>query len=98
MISEKVSTQFAGFLQHDAQEFMAYLLDALHEDLNRIKQKPYIAINNDDNDNRSDKELADEAWMRYKMRDDSVVVDLFQGQYKSKLVCPNCQKVINLFS
>lgn len=27
------------------------------------------------------------------MRNDSFVVDLFQGQYKSKLVCPVCAKV-----
>lgn len=26
--------------QHDAQEFLAYLLDGLHEDLNRAKKMP----------------------------------------------------------
>ena len=35
------ATQFTGFAQHDAQEFMAFLLDGLHEDLNRVKKKPY---------------------------------------------------------
>lgn len=35
------ASQFAGYAQHDAQEFLAFLLDGLHEDLNRIKQKPY---------------------------------------------------------
>ena len=34
-------SQFTGFAQHDAQEFLAFLLDGLHEDLNRIKKKPY---------------------------------------------------------
>lgn len=29
------------------------------------------------------------------MRNDSFIVDLFQGQYKSKLVCPMCAKVNN---
>lgn len=33
--------QFTGYAQHDAQEFMAFLLDGLHEDLNRIHNKPY---------------------------------------------------------
>lgn len=37
--------------------------------------------------------VAAEAWAQYKQRNDSVVVDLFQGQYKSKLVCPKCEKV-----
>lgn len=37
--------------------------------------------------------VAEEAWQRHKMRNDSFIVDLFQGQYKSKLVCPVCAKV-----
>lgn len=37
--------------------------------------------------------VAEEAWQRHKMRNDSFVVDLFQGQFKSKLVCPTCSKV-----
>lgn len=95
IISEKVSQQFSGFAQHDAQELMAFLLDALHEDLNRIKQKPYISVNSDECDNRNiaDEQLADESWKRYRMRNDSIVVDLFQGQFKSKLVCPVCGKI-----
>lgn len=35
------ASQFTGYAQHDAQEFMAFLLDGLHEDLNRIQIKPY---------------------------------------------------------
>lgn len=27
----KKASQFSGYLQHDAQEFMAFLLDGLHE-------------------------------------------------------------------
>lgn len=38
--------------------------------------------------------VAEEAWQRHKMRNDSFIVDLFQGQYKSKLVCPVCSKVV----
>lgn len=83
--------QFTGFAQHDAQEFMAFLLDGLHEDLNRIKNKPYTE--NIDSDGRPDKVVADESWRLYKQRNDSIVVDIFQGQYKSKLVCPVCHKV-----
>ena len=35
------NSQFTGYAQHDAQEFMAFLLDGLHEDVNRIRKKPY---------------------------------------------------------
>ncbi|XP_043220870.1 ubiquitin carboxyl-terminal hydrolase 19-like isoform X2 [Amphibalanus amphitrite] len=84
-------TQFTGFAQHDAQEFMAFLLDGLHEDLNRVVEKPYTQT--EEAGDRPDDEVAREAWYRYRLRDDSVIVDLFQGQYKSKLVCPDCGKV-----
>lgn len=90
LISVK-APQFTGFAQHDAQEFMAFLLDGLHEDLNRIKSKPYIE--NAESDGRPDEIVADESWKRYKLRNDSIVVDLFQGQYKSTVVCPECHKV-----
>lgn len=36
--------QFSGYQQHDSQEFLAFLLDGLHEDINRIQQKPYIEV------------------------------------------------------
>ncbi|XP_041080722.1 ubiquitin carboxyl-terminal hydrolase 19-like isoform X5 [Polyodon spathula] len=90
IVASKAS-QFTGNAQHDAQEFMAFLLDGLHEDLNRIQNKPYTETV--DSDGRPDEVVAEEAWQRHKMRNDSFIVDLFQGQYKSKLVCPICSKV-----
>ncbi|XP_072928069.1 ubiquitin carboxyl-terminal hydrolase 19 isoform X2 [Hemitrygon akajei] len=90
IVASKAS-QFTGYAQHDAQEFMAFLLDGLHEDLNRIQNKPYTETV--DSDGRPDEVVAEEAWERHKMRNDSFIVDLFQGQYKSKLVCPMCFKV-----
>ncbi|KAJ2744013.1 hypothetical protein GGI20_003313 [Coemansia sp. BCRC 34301] len=80
--------QFRGYNQQDAPEFLAFLLDGLHEDLNRIVHKPYIEV--PDANGRPDAEVADEQWEIYKRRNDSVVVDLFQGQYRSTLVCPVC--------
>lgn len=34
--------QFYGYSQQDSLEFLNYLLDGLHEDLNRVKEKPII--------------------------------------------------------
>ncbi|NWH25742.1 UBP19 hydrolase, partial [Grus americana] len=93
IVASKAS-QFTGYAQHDAQEFMAFLLDGLHEDLNRIQNKPYTETV--DSDGRPDEVVAEEAWQRHKMRNDSFIVDLFQGQYKSKLVCPVCSKVVSI--
>lgn len=86
----KFAPQFGGYAQHDAQELLAFLLDGLHEDLNRILVKPYREEK--DSDDRPDKEVAAEAWENYKARNDSVIVDHFQGLYKSTLRCPQCDK------
>ncbi|WVQ75606.1 hypothetical protein IAR50_005234 [Cryptococcus sp. DSM 104548] len=90
----KFASQFAGYGQHDTQEFIAFLLDGLHEDLNRIIKKPYIE-KPDWVPGGGNKELAllgKNCWDGYKKRNDSVIVDLFQGQLKSTLVCPECTK------
>ncbi|KAF2313549.1 hypothetical protein GH714_011594 [Hevea brasiliensis] len=83
--------QFSGYNQHDSQELLAFLLDGLHEDLNRVKQKPYIEMK--DWGGRPDEEVADECWRNHKARNDSIIVDVCQGQYKSTLVCPVCSKI-----
>lgn len=48
----KFAPQFSGYQQHDAQELLTFLLDGLHEDLNRIHDKPYIKQR--DSDGRPD--------------------------------------------
>ena len=37
-----VNHMFSGYAQHDSQEFFSFLVDGIHEDLNRIKKKPYV--------------------------------------------------------
>lgn len=91
---QRFAPQFSGYQQHDSQEFLAFLLDGLHEDLNRVLQKPYVT--NPDWEGGGNKELVElarKSWEGYISRNDSAIVDLFQGQYKSTLVCPECQKV-----
>ncbi|KAJ8626189.1 hypothetical protein MRB53_019496 [Persea americana] len=87
----RFAPQFSGYNQHDSQELLAFLLDGLHEDLNRVKDKPYIESK--DANGRPDDEVADECWRNHKARNDSIIVDVCQGQYKSTLVCPVCSKV-----
>nr|CDS15967.1 ubiquitin carboxyl terminal hydrolase 4 [Echinococcus granulosus] len=87
----KIAPQFAGYQQQDAQELMNFLLDFLHEDLNKVKQKPPIEAK--DADRRPDKVLAEEAWSNFKKRNDSIIVDLFYGLLKSTVTCPECKLV-----
>ncbi|KAI9173105.1 hypothetical protein H9P43_007236 [Blastocladiella emersonii ATCC 22665] len=80
--------QFSGYAQHDSQELLGFLLDGLHEDLNRVRSKPYIEAKDDDG--RPDAEVAAEQWAGHRARNDSIIVDLFQGQYKSRVQCATC--------
>eukprot|EP01022_Parablepharisma_sp_SALTPOND_P022621 TRINITY_DN460_c0_g1_i1.p1 TRINITY_DN460_c0_g1~~TRINITY_DN460_c0_g1_i1.p1 ORF type:complete len:1219 (+),score=142.94 TRINITY_DN460_c0_g1_i1:187-3843(+) len=86
----KYHSAFSGFAQQDSQELISTVLDALHEDLNRVKDKPYVeqqtASNPDDNS------ASEPNWYNYLARNRSIVVDLFHGQYKSVVQCPKCSK------
>lgn len=81
---------FVGYQQQDSQELVTFLLDGLHEDLNLVKNKPYTeAIEAND---RPDALVASLCWDQHLLRNKSVIVDIFQGQYKSRLRCPHCSK------
>lgn len=84
--------QFSGYMQQDCQELMAFLLDGLHEDFNRITKKPYIEVKTDV-DQRPNHIVAQESWENYKKRNDSIIVDTFHGLLKSTLVCPDCELI-----
>ncbi|EIN05985.1 cysteine proteinase [Punctularia strigosozonata HHB-11173 SS5] len=91
---QRFAPQFSGYQQHDSQELVAFLLDGLHEDLNRILKKPYVEKPDWEGGGELELvQLAKKSWDGYLQRNDSVIVDLFQGQYRSTLVCPECQKV-----
>lgn len=95
------SSVFHGYQQQDSQEFVLWLLDALHEDLNRIQNKPYCEKPElkDEDVGNSDaiRRLAELCWEQYKRRNDSVIVDLFTGMYQLTLVCPDCEKTSMTF-
>ena len=78
--------QYAGNQTHDTHEFLNYILDGLHEDLNKVKRKPIIQskdlINNDIIDSKNQ-------WIDFLRRNQSVISELFYGQFKSTIVCPN---------
>ncbi|KAG0094257.1 hypothetical protein BGZ93_007436 [Podila epicladia] len=80
-----------GHEQQNSQELLAFLLDGLHEGPNRILKKPNTE--NPDATGRPDEEVANEAWHIHKARNDSFIVDLFQGQLKMTVVCSECSKV-----
>ncbi|KXL43792.1 hypothetical protein M433DRAFT_69123, partial [Acidomyces richmondensis BFW] len=88
---------FSGYGQQDSQEFISFLVDALHEDLNRIVKKPY-----NENPDSDDKTIHDPQAIiklgevyraNHRARNDSIAMDLFSGFYKNTMECPVCDKV-----
>ncbi|XP_071958603.1 ubiquitin carboxyl-terminal hydrolase 2-like [Antedon mediterranea] len=81
--------QFRGARQHDSQEFLRYLLEALHEDTNSVKKPPKY-IENKTEDMLSEEDKASKAWKIYLARESSFFSNLFVGQLKSVLECSEC--------
>ncbi|MED6244741.1 hypothetical protein ATANTOWER_022963 [Ataeniobius toweri] len=97
-IFKEAVSYFSGYSQQDAQEFLRFLLDKLHTEINR---RPYVK--------RTGKELeqtyvrfriseeANAMWKKHLDRDDSIIVDLFSGQLRSSLHCSVCSHYSNTF-
>ncbi|KAK6399507.1 hypothetical protein LTR81_025134 [Elasticomyces elasticus] len=83
--------------QVTSSEFLSFLVDTLHEDLNRIVKKPYIE--NPDSDDKTVHDLqaiialGETYRANHKARNDSICMDLFCGFYKKPMECPVCDKV-----
>ena len=86
---QKYGEQFRGYRQHDSQDFLGFVMDGLHEDLNRVSDKPYVEKK--DSNGRPDTVVAREGWEGHLLRNRSVVVDHFHGQLRSQLRCLTCQ-------
>ena len=59
-------------------QLLAFLLDGLHEDLNRVHNKPYIE--EPDANGLPDEAVADKTWANYRARNDSVMVNHLQAR------------------
>ncbi len=77
-VISKRSEHFGGYQQQDAHEFMSYLLDGLHEDLNRdrVKTKPITPAV--EGNGRPDVEVENDNWVVHKKRNDSFLVGSVQ--------------------
>ena len=91
----KFRSIFKSYAQQDSQELITATLDALHEDLNRIKKKPYVECKTTDDPNNND--ISVDSWYGYLARNQSIILDLMHGQYKSIVKCPTCQKYSVIF-
>ena len=92
----RVAPYFRGRGQHDAHEFLRVLLDALHEDTNRVKIKPEYKEEKDIKGEPEDFK-SDRLWRSYTSRADSVVTDTFAGQLQSTVRCCRCRTLFTTY-
>ncbi|KAM8902745.1 ubiquitin carboxyl-terminal hydrolase 2a isoform 1-T5 [Spinachia spinachia] len=85
---QRYAPRFVGYNQQDAQEFLRFLLDGLHNEVNRVSVRPRAAA--EDLDHLPDDEKGKKMWSKYLEREDSKIVDVFVGQLKSSLTCSHC--------
>uniref|UniRef100_A0A1A8NXE2 Ubiquitin carboxyl-terminal hydrolase 8 n=1 Tax=Nothobranchius pienaari TaxID=704102 RepID=A0A1A8NXE2_9TELE len=91
----KINDQFAGYDQQDSQELLLFLMDGLHEDLNKADNRK--RYKEEENDHLDDQTAADLAWSKHKMLNESIIVALFQGQFKSTVQCLTCHRKSRTF-
>ncbi|XP_053449292.1 ubiquitin carboxyl-terminal hydrolase 8 [Nycticebus coucang] len=91
----KINDQFAGYSQQDSQELLLFLMDGLHEDLNKADNRKRHKEEN--NDHLDDFKAAEQAWQKHKQLNESIIVALFQGQFKSTVQCLTCHKKSRTF-
>lgn len=98
----RFAPQFRGSDQHDAQEFLGFLLDGLHEDLNYVVQKPLPVEMTPEREHDLEtlpaQVMSMREWDIYRRRNDSFVVQCFQGQFRNQMKCLTCSKVRCLFA
>ncbi|GAB1605677.1 ubiquitin carboxyl-terminal hydrolase 43-like [Argonauta hians] len=83
--------QFKGFNQHDAQEFLLWLLDQVHEDLNiAIKRNKF---NQQDKFPLGRRTIPSEI----SLSNQTLIYQLFRGQYQSSLTCLRCRRQSNTY-
>ncbi|KAM6403487.1 ubiquitin carboxyl-terminal hydrolase 43 [Rhynochetos jubatus] len=95
-IVSKHSSQFRGNTQHDALEFLLWLLDRMHEDLGAASPAQQTRGPEEPGEDGSGNAGSSPPAAQHP-RGQSFVQSHFQAQYRSSLTCPHCLKQSNTF-
>lgn len=86
-----LNKQYSGNEQNDAQEFLLFLINTIHDELNlATSQRSRQLI-------QTSTDLAEQAWMEYINLNQSLIASTFTGQLHSNLICHHCQQESQTF-
>ncbi|KAI4287226.1 MAG: hypothetical protein L6R35_003518, partial [Caloplaca aegaea] len=94
-LSARLNPEWGLDRQQDAKEYLDFLLDCLHEDLNqRWEKQPLAPLSLREEITRESmpiQEVSKIEWDRYSHRESSFISNLFAGQHASRLRCTTCK-------
>ncbi|CAF1436249.1 unnamed protein product [Rotaria sp. Silwood1] len=106
-IISNLNKQYLGNEQNDAQEFLLFLMNTIHDELNlattqRYRQKPKnsfssITISSQSSSSIASSELAHRAWLEYIDANQSIITSTFSAQLHSTLRCNQCKQESKTF-
>lgn len=88
--------------QHDSSELLMFLLNFLHEEINRDKSKGSTSFYEPPKkENESDISASQRFWNLFRKKNNSIIIDLFYGQIRNVTRCLSCghsQTIFEVFN
>ncbi|CAF0860000.1 unnamed protein product [Adineta ricciae] len=103
-----LNRQYSGNDQNDAQEFLLFLINSIHDELNLAingRQRPQstknsfssVTISSQTSSSLASAELARRAWSDYTDANQSIITSTFSAQLHSTLRCNQCKQESKTF-
>lgn len=89
-----LNRQYSGNEQNDAQEFLLFLINTIHDELNLVA---HGRVRQQSKNSFSSTELARRAWSDYIDANQSIITSTFSAQLHSTLRCNQCKKESKTF-
>ena len=84
--------------QHDSSEFLMFLLNFLHDEINKDKSKGSTSFYEPPKkENESDISASQRFWNLFKKKNNSIITDLFYGQIRNITRCLSCGHSVTTF-